>query len=270
MRMGEHTASLAAEHPTGSPPVFGTEAVDERPATVYRGLVEWSPAVAVHHVTLESLSQSATLHLARLTLYDAQAGASCPLTALHMLTSQPERWERVSEDGAYTVLRNRKSLPRAWIVPRTVALDPDAIVASIQAGRLPDGSRFDPRALALVEGEEGRVFGPPDPGAEVRISTFRPNLVELHSRSDEPALLVLSEVYYPGWVAEVDDQPAPIVRTDYILRGVALPAGEHRIRFVYRPLSVIIGVAISGATVVALAGVGGWRLARRRRNIRCS
>ena len=55
---------------------------------------------------------------------------------------------------------------------------------------------------------------------------------------DARSLLVLTDVHYPGWKATVDGEPAQIERVDYLLRGVRVPAGSHRVEFSYEPLEL--------------------------------
>lgn len=83
----------------------------------------------------------------------------------------------------------------------------------------------------------------------VRIFEYSPNRIDMTSRSSNNAILLLSENYYPGWKAYVDGNEVPILRADYILRAIPLPAGQHEIVFVYRPLSFLIGGTIA---IVAL------------------
>ncbi len=64
---------------------------------------------------------------------------------------------------------------------------------------------------------------------------------------------MLSETYYPGWKAWLDDQPVPIYSTDIALRGVIVPAGAHRVRMEFRPLILPISLGISLATAILLA-----------------
>jgi len=80
-------------------------------------------------------------------------------------------------------------------------------------------------------------------------------VVEVEAASD--ALLVLSEVYYPGWRATVDGEPAPILRVDSILRAVPVPAGAHRVEMRFVPLSFWLGAGISGLAALWFA-VTGW------------
>jgi uncharacterized membrane protein YfhO len=63
---------------------------------------------------------------------------------------------------------------------------------------------------------------------------------------------VLSENHYPGWRAYLDGQAVGVLRVNYNQRGVLVPAGEHEVRFVYRPKSVIIGATVSLLTAVFL------------------
>ena len=57
---------------------------------------------------------------------------------------------------------------------------------------------------------------------------------------------VFSEIYYPlGWVAYIDGKKTPYCKTDYALRGLAIPAGKHSIEFIFDPTSVRLGESIS-------------------------
>jgi uncharacterized membrane protein YfhO len=78
---------------------------------------------------------------------------------------------------------------------------------------------------------------------------------------------VLLDTYYPGWRAEVDGRRTPIRAANAAFRAVAVPAGRHRVRFTYRPASVLAGGLVSAAAVlVLLAGVAvGARRARAAR-----
>jgi len=56
------------------------------------------------------------------------------------------------------------------------------------------------------------------------------------SRKDEFA--VFSEIYYPeGWQVYIDGKPSKLVRADYVLRAMSIPAGEHTITMVFKPAS---------------------------------
>jgi len=77
--------------------------------------------------------------------------------------------------------------------------------------------------------------------------------LDLKVEAKNPALLVVSDLYYPGWKAFLDGKDWPIFRTDCLFRGVLVPAGKHQVLFEYHPLSFIIGEILFGITVVTLS-----------------
>jgi hypothetical protein len=101
---------------------------------------------------------------------------------------------------------------------------------------------------------------PARPSLVARFSEDRPERVVAEMSSDSAGLLVLADLFYPGWTAEVDGHASEILRADGVFRAVALPAGSHRVVFRYQPLSVRIGAVVSAAALVAIAA-----LARRGR-----
>ena len=68
------------------------------------------------------------------------------------------------------------------------------------------------------------------------------------STLEQDGYLVLTDAYYPGWIATVDGQPAHIERADILFRAVKVPAGQHRVEFRYQPQSFAIGAVISIGT----------------------
>lgn len=76
----------------------------------------------------------------------------------------------------------------------------------------------------------------------------------LQVESRNAGWLVQADTWYPGWQAYVDDRPTEIVRVNYFLRGLYLRAGNHTIRFQYKPSSFTIGSIISLITLVCLVG----------------
>ena len=73
--------------------------------------------------------------------------------------------------------------------------------------------------------------------------------VELQTETRYTSFLVLSNIYYPGWQAYIDNQKTKIFRTDYLFSGITVPAGKHIIKFIYQPLSFIIGLWLLCITI---------------------
>jgi hypothetical protein len=150
--------------------------------------------------------------------------------------------------------RNDGALPRAWVVggQRVVGSDSAALDAIL-------ADDFDPRAQAVVQKPIAGLSG----GGSARIERYEPERVDLSARAGGRALVVLSDVWYPGWKAKVDGHDAPIERVDYLLRGVAVGPGTHRIEMTYRPASWRIGWILTLVTAIAL--VAAVVVQRRRR-----
>jgi hypothetical protein len=92
-----------------------------------------------------------------------------------------------------------------------------------------------------------------------RLAEDRPERVVAEITTNSAGLLVLTDLFYPGWIAEEDGRRLEILRADGFFRAVALPAGTHRVIFRYRPLSVVLGAGVSAVallTILLLAGQG--------------
>jgi len=175
-----------------------------------------------------------------------------------------QRWKLVARTQYVDIYENARALPRAWLASDARALDESAALEVIRNGTLPDGTRWEPRRTALVESEPpaGLVSRAANGGASV--TRYEANRVDVKTESESPSILVLAENHYPGWRAYVDGEAAGVLRVDYNLRGVFLPAGKHEVRFVYRPKSALTGLAVSLLTAAALAFVAFTAAAPRK------
>jgi hypothetical protein len=162
--------------------------------------------------------------------------------------------------GGDTVVRNDSALGPAWYV-RAVRFEPtpNAVMSSL--------THFDPRDTAIVFSRDSGLVGAGIGDTTGTISLVRNDNDEVNylSQATGPRFAVFSEVYYKrGWRAWVDNTETPIIRTNYVLRGLSIPAGRHLIRFVFRPLSYYLGrqvqwmanivflMLVAGAVIVAL------------------
>ena len=87
----------------------------------------------------------------------------------------------------------------------------------------------------------------------VVLTAYRPAEVELDATMETAGLVVLSDTFYPGWEADVDGAPTPIVRANYFCRGVFVDRGTHHIVFRYQPGSHRTGVLISALAILVAA-----------------
>ncbi len=167
----------------------------------------------------------------------------------------------VFQNKYVNIYENLDALPRAWIVHDVQQLPRDEIMPNLQAGAI------DPRQTALVEATPPQSHAAANPAADVaQVLHYEPDAISIGTTSDAPGLLVLSEIYDPGWHAYVDGRPVDVLPADYALRGVPIPAGAHTVELRYEPRSLRIGLAITGlATMVLLATMmaAAWPIARR-------
>lgn len=104
-----------------------------------------------------------------------------------------------------------------------------------------------------------------DSTASIKLVNYKPNQLTYESSSTTEGLAVFSEIYYPkGWVATIDGKEASILRTNYVLRALTIPAGKHTIVFEFKPAPYYIGNKVSMASswlvLVLVLGTVGWSL----------
>ncbi|MCD4829856.1 MAG: YfhO family protein [Candidatus Cloacimonetes bacterium] len=156
-------------------------------------------------------------------------------------------------------------LPRAWFVDSTfVADDKQQIFDAL------NDQGFNPATTAILESPLDGIAAPDSAGVTTDHEAFALHNIAFDVHTDKRALLVVSEVYYPaGWHAYIDGEETPIVPVNYILRGVVIPQGEHRVEMVFAPASYAVSAWLSLiglllATVVTIIGAVLWY----RRNFR--
>lgn len=84
---------------------------------------------------------------------------------------------------------------------------------------------------------------------EAMITRYEPNEVEIDVDGEKDSFLVLADMHYPGWKVYIDGDKGRIFQTDYIFRGVRMPAGRHKVLFRYEPLSYRLGFLITILTI---------------------
>lgn len=76
--------------------------------------------------------------------------------------------------------------------------------------------------------------------------------VEIEANMANPGFVVLSDIWYPGWKAYLDDKPVKLYRANYTFRAIEVPKGLHKVRFSYEPISFRLGSWLSLVTILAL------------------
>ncbi len=146
-----------------------------------------------------------------------------------------------------SVWKNSAALPRSWLVWNTrVVSDERQRLLTLR------DPTFDPAHEAIVPQP---IEGLADSGSgTARVTASGLHHITIETDSDAPALLVSSEVHFPaGWSATIDNEAAEIHETNYILRGVKVPAGNHRVEFTFKSRYFEAGWWISRTVALLLA-----------------
>ncbi|GAB4545702.1 MAG: hypothetical protein Kow0063_39830 [Anaerolineae bacterium] len=164
-------------------------------------------------------------------------------------------------DGQVRVYAMGDPFPRAWVV-HAVEVIPDQRDALARLS----ADEFDLRRVAVVAEPPGLALSGAQGNSTARVTAFAPHRVTVEVDAAAPGLLVLSEIYYPGWRASLDGQPVRLIRSDAVLRGIPVPQGRHIVQVWYTPLSARLGLVISGLALVVIIGFEGWYIVRNRRS----
>jgi hypothetical protein len=150
-------------------------------------------------------------------------------------------------EEASGVLVNPFALGNAWFV-QTVQLvsNPDQEMAATR--------NFDPSNTALVDQTKFKVAKTSfSGGGKAVLTEARGNYLSYDVENPGDGFLVFSEIYYAeGWKATIDGKEAPVLRANYVLRALEVPAGKHKIEFRFQPDSFIQGNRISLFSSIAV------------------
>lgn len=162
----------------------------------------------------------------------------------------------IERRGAVFVQRNGDVRPRAWFAEGHV-VTPTRNSALYRLAE-PD---IDPRRTIVLTADPPAPYGPPVAGDRADMVRYENQDVEIRTRAAGPRLLFMSDSHYPGWKAEIDGKEAEIQQANGLFRAVAVPAGEHTLRFLFRPASVAWGFVLTllGALLAVALAVFGRR-----------
>lgn len=171
-------------------------------------------------------------------------------------------------EGRTMPLQNPYRFGNAWFVNEAqIVANPDEEILALGKTDLKNVAVVDQRYKEYVSGKDFTR----DTTATIVNTLCKPNKLKYKTSASKEQLAVFSEVFYDkgGWIAHIDGKEVPHFRSDYILRTMVIPAGEHEIEFNYIPHARILGCRISNISsifciLVILAGCG-WGIYRKRK-----
>jgi len=219
---------------------------------------------------IESIEGEATLPLKRHTDYMMRAvGQQGGLQMLSIANVKYviTEWDLSDTPALQLVFvgKNQKIYQNTQVLPRAFALYQVEVLNDKTAilDRLADSS-FNPKTTVILEKPPAQPLPPLEPAAPSTVTIIRrkhnKTLIEVDMAAT--GFLFLSDVFYPGWKAYVDNQPAEIYRANYLFRAVQVEAGRHLVEFHYEPLSFKLGVGFTFLTLIIVAAGMIWKQKR--------
>lgn len=166
--------------------------------------------------------------------------------------------------GGRVVYRTDDWMPKAFCVPEVRAVDSgrDALREILSPS-------FDPEAFALVEGGVGLAVAA---AGSAYVTSYGLNHVEAQVQSPGPTFLVVGDLFMEGWSATLDGGRVPLYKTNFLMRGVAVPAGSHTVRMEYFDPGLALGLKLSVGCAIIIVSMmlpasirGIFTLYRRRK-----
>ena len=231
------------------------EAADEKNniflCHLYEGNIELNKTLEIKNIEIirnkkcENMEPNMELRINGIKLINNENGKKYSLGAFNALISNGG-WKYIKDVKEISIYENTKLMPRAWLVPNVSTLKPAEILNTIQNGKFSDGKAFDPSVLGLIE-EPCSISqeNSSQPNGRIDNLNIEEENVSLTTSTKKEEFLILSDIYYPGWKAYIDGKETKIYQTDYILRGIVVPAGEHTVEFAFEPASLYLGGTIS-------------------------
>lgn len=169
----------------------------------------------------------------------------------------PPTAKPVFQGNDYWVLINSNALPRAFIPKSVKTATSDGEELETLAS-----PQFNPADVALVE---TTVELPTLCRGTAQIENETPTHITISAQMETPGLVVLADNWDKGWRAYWNGRPVPVLRANYAVRGVVVPAGNGTLEFIYKPASLILGLWLAGLAVIVLAG---WLIAIKIRMVK--
>jgi hypothetical protein len=162
-----------------------------------------------------------------------------PLEQMAQFT-RPPRAELLLGGPKIWIYRIPGAMPRVKFSARVELARLDALNASGDLLNPPD-----PQRAILDDATQAHLIPPLRWGkphvrgaGSARITAWYPGRIEIEVNAPSAGVVVLNDIYYPGWIAEVDGRHSPVLRADVLFRGVEVAEGTHRVVFRFAPLTL--------------------------------
>jgi len=150
----------------------------------------------------------------------------------------------VDQQGQQAVQPNPDAFGHAWFVKEyKIVPNADGEMAALDSLRPKETAVLDQRFAEKLKGLTLQA----DSTDKISLISYKPNELIYESNAKNEGLAVFSEIYYnvrDEWKVTIDGKPADMLRADYVLRALRVPAGKHTIKFHFEPVSIAVGSKI--------------------------
>ncbi|MDO8551067.1 MAG: YfhO family protein [bacterium] len=162
---------------------------------------------------------------------------------------------------SFNIYRLSAPLPHAFIVHQTQTLPISKILNEISR------DNFDPQKTVLLEEKISKTNELPNQQGndKAEVTSYLPEKVVVRTEAENGGYLVLTDSYFPGWEAKIDNKPVKIYQADYLFRAVKLEPGNHEVIFEYKPKDIYLGAKISIGTLIVILILSLWWIIYKKR-----
>ncbi len=147
------------------------------------------------------------------------------------------------------LVKNEHALGNAWWVD-------NVIYANNADGEMNALDTINTATTAVADAKFKDIIGtatPKSAGDTISLTTYAPNRLTYHAKSQKGGVAVFSEIYFPwGWNVTIDDKPVEMARVNYVLRALNVPAGDHKIEMYFDPQSIHTTTTVASVAVILI------------------
>ena len=176
-------------------------------------------------------------HAAKLGRYNDVMDFYLNKNHLNTLSMLNTKYIIFNQEGEKQIFKNEFSSGSAWFVRENInVFDDDQEIKSLDT--------LNYKEISVSQSFESKKYY--NNTSSIVVAEKKSDYIRYDVGSDDTGLIIFSEIFYPkGWKAYINDQELTIERFNYILRGLEVPKGKHRLEFVFDPTIVKLSSNIS-------------------------
>lgn len=159
-----------------------------------------------------------------------------------------DKYPLVYSKDNWKIYKNNQAIPRFFLVNKV-----QNYTTPEQFGKMFFNVNFDPKKTVLLQNKFSYIKKINlATRMSVDLKSYKTQSINFVTKTNAPAVLFLSDTYYPGWKAYIDNKETNILKADYAFRAVIVPAGVHKVKFTFQSESFKLGLMLSLISIVGM------------------